>query len=98
MRRDINWHQTTTSGTYAVRVTFFGGKFKFQFKDEGSDRWDYDREPSLEDIEQLVETLERYYPRGRCTHKELLIARGLLCEYQAKQKIHRSEKNRNKPS
>jgi hypothetical protein len=85
MRRDINWYQESPDGTgYEVRVTFFSGKFKFQFKDDHSEQWDYDRAPTLTDIERLAEVIERYYPRGRATHKELLVARGLLCEYEAK--------------
>jgi hypothetical protein len=85
MRRDINWHEDSGDGIgYEVRVTFFSGKFKFQFKNDGSEQWDYEREPELVDVERLVEVMERYYPRGRATYKELMIARGLLCEYRGK--------------
>jgi hypothetical protein len=86
MRREIQWYEEGSDGQagYEVRVRFFGKKFRFQFREDGSTKWDYDREPQLADVERLVEVIERYYPRGRATHKELMIARGLLCEYRGK--------------
>ena len=36
MRRDLNWKTKRDDGTsYEVRVTFFGGRFKFQFREKG---------------------------------------------------------------
>ncbi len=51
MRRDINWTTRRDDGSkYDVRVTWFSGKFKFQFKERGAARWDYDRQPSRLDL------------------------------------------------
>jgi hypothetical protein len=38
MRRDINWTTKRDDGSrYDVRVTWFSGTFKLQFKEKGAD-------------------------------------------------------------
>lgn len=79
MRRDINWKTKCDDGTaYEVRVTWFSGTFKLQFRDKGTDFWVYDRKPSREDLETLLDTIERRYQRRNATLKELEVAKRLL--------------------
>lgn len=71
MRRDINWTTKRDDGSrYDVRVTWFSGQFKFQFKERGADRWDYDRPPSREDLETFLDAIDRRYHRKQATLKE----------------------------
>jgi hypothetical protein len=79
MRRDINWKTKRDDGTsYEVRVTWFSGTFKLQFKEKGADRWDYDRKPSREDMETFYDAIYRRYQRRECTQKELDEAQRML--------------------
>lgn len=73
MRRDINWTTKRDDGTqYRVRVTWFSGRFKFQFSEgkRGGD-WDYDRAPGPEDLETFLDAIQRRYQRREATLKEL---------------------------
>jgi len=63
---------------YDVRVTWFSGTFKLQFKDRGESRWDYDRKPSPEDWETFLDAIERRSQRKTATLKELEEARRLV--------------------
>lgn len=79
MRRDINWKIKRDDGTsYEVRVTWFSGKFKMQFREKGAERWDYDRKPDPADLAELVDQIERRYQRRNATLKELEEARRML--------------------
>lgn len=79
MRRDINWVTKRDDGSrYDVRVTWFSGKFKFQFKEKGSDRWDYDRQPSREDMETFFDAIDRRYHRRQATLKEFEEAQRMM--------------------
>ncbi len=81
MNRDINWKTKRDDGTsYEVRVHWFSGKFKMQFREKGADSWDYDRKPSQADLADLVDNIERRYQRRSATLKELEIARKMLAE------------------
>jgi hypothetical protein len=81
MRRDINWVAKRDDGTrYDVRVTWFSGTFKLQFKDRGEERWDYDRKPSREDWDTFLDAIERRYQRKQATFKELEEARRMVAE------------------
>ncbi len=76
MRRDINWTTKRDDGSrYDVRVTWFSGKFKFQFRERGEERWDYDRPPNREDLDTFLDAIERRYTRRTATFKELEEAR-----------------------
>ena len=79
MRRDINWTTRREDGSrYDVRVTYFSAQFKFQFREKGADRWDYDRAPSREDLETFLDAIERRYTRKQATYKELEEAQRML--------------------
>ncbi len=72
MRRDINWTTKRDDGSkYDVRVTWFSGRFKLQFKERGADRWEYDRVPTREDLETFLDAIQRRYQRREATLKEL---------------------------
>ena len=79
MRRDINWITKREDGSrYDVRVTWFSGTFKLQFKEKGADRWEYDRKPSREDWETFLYAIERRYTRKQATYKELEEAKRMV--------------------
>ncbi len=81
MRRDINWITKRDDGSrYEVRVTWFSGSFKLQFKERGADRWEYDRVPTPEDWETFLDAIERRYTRRTATFKELEEARRMVKE------------------
>jgi hypothetical protein len=79
MRRDINWTTKRDDGSrYDVRVTWFSGQFKFQFKERGAERWDYDRKPSREDLETFLDAIDRRYHRKQATLIEFEEAQRLM--------------------
>ncbi len=79
MRRDINWIAKRDDGSrYDVRVTWFSGAYKFQFKERGATKWDYDRPPSADDWATFLDAIERRYQRRTATFKELEDARRLV--------------------
>ena len=79
MRRDINWWTKRDDGTkYEVRVTWFSNAFKFQFKEKGAAKWDYDRKPSREDVETFFDAIERRYHRKTATLKEFEEAQKIM--------------------
>ncbi len=82
MRRDINWKTKRDDGTsYEVRVTWFSKSFKLQFKEKGEESWDYDRSPNREDLETLVDAIQRRYQRREATLKELETAQEMLKDF-----------------
>ena len=81
MRRDINWTTKRDDGSrYDVRVTWFSGKFKLQFKERGADRWEYARTPTPDDWATFLDAIERRYTRRQATLKELEEARRMVKE------------------
>lgn len=79
MRRDINWKTKRDDGTfYQVRVTWFSGRFKLQFREGSRGDWEYDRIPSREDLETFYDAIERRYQRREATVRELEEARKML--------------------
>ncbi|MCE0482722.1 MAG: hypothetical protein LV479_00625 [Methylacidiphilales bacterium] len=81
MRRDINWTtKRDDDSRYDVRVTWFSGRYKIQFRERGADRWDYDRKPTRQDWETFLDAIERRYQRKQATWKELEEARRLVAE------------------
>jgi hypothetical protein len=81
MRRDINWKTKRGDGSfYQVRVTWFSGRFRLQFREGRQGSWEYDRKPSREDLETFLDAIERRYQRREATLKELEEARRMLAE------------------
>ena len=82
MRREIEFKIKRDDGTsYEVRVSPFGSKFKFQFKEKGAGQWEYDRLPSREDLAALLDTIERRYARRRSAIKDVQAAEKLLQDF-----------------
>ncbi len=79
MRRDINWKTKREDGSfYQVRVTWFSGRFKLQFREGRRGDWEYDRVPSREDLATFLDAIERRYHRREATLKELEEARRMF--------------------
>jgi len=79
MRREIHWRTKREDDTYYdVRVGFFGKQFKFQYKEKSSEKWDYDRDPSLDDLKMLLDIIQRRFQRRQAGPKELEEAQHLL--------------------
>lgn len=84
MRREIHWKNKREDGTfYEVRVSFFGGKYKFQFREDIDERWDYDRRPSRDDLAMLLDIVQRRFQRRQAGPKELKEAQRLLREFDS---------------
>jgi len=82
MRREVEFNVKRDDGTkYEVRVSPFGGKFKFQFKEKGAEGWDYDRQPERADLEELLEIIKRRYARRRSSTKDIETVERMLKEY-----------------
>lgn len=80
MRRDINWTTKREDGSrYDVRVTWFSGRFKLQFREKGG-LWEYDRPPTREDLETFFDAISRRYHRRQATLKEFEQAQRMLDE------------------
>jgi len=83
MRRDINWTMKRGGGDfYDVRAVWFSGEFKLQFQEKDSVEWDYQRKPSLEDLESLLDAIERRYQRKRATLEVLKAAQKMLADFR----------------
>ena len=81
MRREIRWKTKREDGTACdVRVSFFGGKYKFQFQESISEVWDYERVPSRDDLLMLLDIVQRRFHRRQAGQKELNEAHRLLRE------------------
>ena len=81
MRRDINWTTKRDDGSrYDVRVNWFSGTFKLQFKERGAEKWEYDRKPNAVDSATFLDAIERRYTRRQATYKELEEARRMVKE------------------
>ncbi|MFZ4597982.1 MAG: hypothetical protein ACOYNN_04990 [Terrimicrobiaceae bacterium] len=83
MRRDINWKMKREDGDfYEVRAVWFGAEFKLQFQEKNSVEWDYQRKPSLEDLEALADAIERRYQRKRATLEVRQAAQKMLADFR----------------
>ncbi len=82
MRRDLEWKTKRDDDTfYEVRVSFFGAKYKFQFRESANPLWDHNRVPSKEDLEMLLNLVQRRYQRRRgATEREVNEAKRLIAE------------------
>ena len=83
MRREVEFKMRRDDGTKCeVRVNPFGGKFRFQFKEKGAEKWDYDRRPNLEELELFLDILIKRYHRRRSAHEDVVEAERLLSEHK----------------
>lgn len=83
-RKEINWVMKSPEGIkYDVCVSRWAGKFRFQYRAKGQDRWDYDRTPTRDDWETLLDALERRYSRKLATEEEIEQVKKTLREWPA---------------
>jgi hypothetical protein len=81
MRRDINWKTKRDDGSrYEVRVTWFAGALKIQFREHGSEKWEYDRKPTRQDLEDLRDAIARRYQRREASLKVMEAAEKMFKE------------------
>jgi hypothetical protein len=79
--RDINWRAVRPDGTrYEVRVHWFGKAFRFQFRERGVQEWDFSASPTRQDLQALLDTIQRRYQRRQATIQQLEEAQRLLAE------------------
>ncbi len=77
------WKEITEDGeTREVRVTRFGGQWKFQSKLRGAEKWIYHDAPSRADLVMLLDILRRKYQRRRVCHEDVRSIEQMLKQYQ----------------
>ena len=63
-----------------VRVTKFGGQWKFQAKYRDEEKWTYYERPLTEDLRELREIVFRKYQRRRASAEDLAAVERMLRE------------------
>jgi hypothetical protein len=82
MRSQHIWTEKDEEGRKReVRVTKFGGVWKFQAKKQGEDRWTYYDRPLLEDLREAREVVFRKYQRRRAAAEDVAALEKLLHDY-----------------
>lgn len=85
MIRQICWKEKSEDGAKTeIRVDFFAGAIKWQFKPAGADRWDYDTRPTRAQWERLLDEVERRYQRGRARIEDVQRVKRKLTELPQK--------------
>ncbi len=81
MRSQHVWMQRDDEGRKReVRVTKFGGAWKFQAKHTDDEDWTYYDVPLLEDLHELRDVIFRKYQRRRASAEDLAAVEKLLRE------------------
>ena len=79
MRREICWKEKTEDGVRReVRVHFFAGSVRWQYKRSDSPSWEYDTPPTKADWEELLVRVENRYRRRGASHDDLELVRRLM--------------------
>ena len=82
MRSQHIWTERKEDGRKReVRVTKFGGVWKFQAKIHGEDHWTYYDRPLLEDLREARDVVFRKYQRRRAAAEDVAALDKLLHEY-----------------
>jgi hypothetical protein len=82
MRSQHIWTERDEEGRKReVRVTKFGGVWKFQAKKQCEDRWTYYDRPLLEDLREAREVVFRKYQRRRASAEDVAALEKLLHDY-----------------
>jgi hypothetical protein len=82
MRSQHIWTEKDEEGRKReVRVTKFGGVWKFQAKIRGEDHWTYYDRPLLEDLREAREVVFRKYQRRRASAEDVAALEKLLHDY-----------------
>jgi hypothetical protein len=86
MVRQICWKvKLPEGGKKEIRVDFFSGKIRWQFKFPDRAQWLYDQEASLEEWDELLDLVQRRYNRGNTGHKDLLLVEASRTAFLRKQ-------------
>ena len=81
MRSQHIWTEKDDDGRKReVRVTKFGGVWRFQAKLADDERWTYYDRPLLEDLRNLRDIIFRKYQRRRASAEDLASVEKLLSE------------------
>ncbi len=81
MRSQHIWKEKDADGRKReVRVTKFGGVWKFQAKFAEEERWTYYDRPLLADLQELRDVIFRKYQRRRASAEDLASVEKLLNE------------------
>lgn len=84
MRSQHIWKEKDAEGTKReVRVTKFGGVWRFQAKSADEPEWTYYDRPLLEDLQALKDIVFRKYQRRRASAEDVESIEKLLREYAA---------------
>ena len=84
MRSQHIWTEKDADGRKReVRVTKFGGVWRFQAKFAGESDWTYYERPLLEDLLTLKDVIFRKYQRRRASAEDLQSVEKLLRQYAA---------------
>ena len=82
MRSQHIWKEKDGDGRKReVRVTKFGGEWKFQAKFADEDNWTYYDRPRLEDLAELRDVVFRKYQRRRASAEDVDSVDNLLRLY-----------------
>ena len=78
MKRDIEWVEKLDDGTKrTVRIVFYKGEIKWQFKLSNAPQWDHRTPPSPADWAELEARVDRLYHRRRVAYKDLELVRAM---------------------
>jgi len=84
MRSQHIWKEKDAEGRKReVRVTKFGGVWRFQAKYADESEWTYYERPLLEDLQTLKGVVFRKYQRRRASAEDVDSIEGLLRQYTA---------------
>ena len=82
MRSQHIWTEKDADGRKReVRVTKFGGNWRFQAKHADESDWTYYEHPLMEDLLKLKDIIFRKYQRRRASAEDLQSIEKLLREY-----------------
>ena len=84
MRSQHIWKEKDADGRKReVRVTKFGGVWRFQAKYADESEWTYYDRPSLDDLRTLKDVVFRKYQRRRASAEDVASIEKLLRQYSA---------------
>jgi hypothetical protein len=85
MRSQHIWTTRTEEGRKReVRVTKFGGQWKFQAKFRDQEKWTYYDVPLIEDLRELREIIFRKYQRRRASAEDFAAVEKMLRDQASK--------------
>jgi len=76
MKRDIEWVEKLESGVKrTVRIIFYQGEIRWQFRCSDQERWIFNTPPSPADWSALESKVDQLYRRRRASYKDLVLVR-----------------------